>query len=250
MHVHYVAGKETMDAIAKKYGFPNGDIIFYAPCNSSLRQFRSKPNDIKSGDPVYIPANTVQEAEKKVRSFRKIKADYLEMHEKMLQEWKAEYERTKSTADTVDTVKTVYDYLTLFGGIIKGGIEAMKLSGAALEEASQKLGKSAIEFGYKPVVDVAKDQLGKAVEGKGSEGLALALTKKTLHFLLVDMETPSFWTSVITGVDIKETNKSVLERFESTKAHTLEHLDEQIRKAEAELSRQKQIHNGHLNIHY
>ncbi len=245
MQTHYVRKGDTMDAIARKYGLPNGMVVFYAPCNNNLRFSRSKPNLIQPGDLVFIPSNAVVETEKKLNNLKRVRADFLIMNEKILKEWNAEYLKVTRTASNVDIAGKVITIFIDLGSIIKDGLGTIKLSGQLLEQANKKLAYSAIKFAYDPLLNVAKEKAAESIGGvKSGDGLAIAMTKDVLHFFLVDWDTPSYWASKISGVDINETNRQVINEIETQKRNMLRTLDEQIAATELNLLKLKRVHNG------
>lgn len=245
MQAHTVQKGETMDAIARRYGLPNGTVVFYAPCNARLKSLRSKPAQIRPGDIVHIPANAVTEAEKRLSSLRKIRADYLAMNETILKEWNSEYVKVTNTASQVDIAGKVLTMLVDLGGIVKEGFGAMKLTGQLLAEANKKLSYSAIKFAYDPLLDVAKDKAAETIaSSKPEDGLAATIGKDVLHFFLVDWNTPSYWASKVSGVDINETNRKVVDEIEAKKREMLLKLDARISSAELNLLKLKRVHNG------
>jgi len=211
MQTHYVQKNETWESIAKQYGLPHGDLVYYAPCNSRLKLYKSKSEKLQPGEVVHIPANAVVEAQRKLDNLRRIKEEYVAMNTKILNEWSSEYSRIKMVAGTVDMVFNISMGLK---NIIKEGFKAMELSGKLLEEANNKLAKSAVEFAYDPLKDVAIEKVtDHFTEIKPDEGIVMSLGKDALHFLLVDLNSFSYWIGKGMGINIEETNQLLLGKY-------------------------------------
>lgn len=247
MRTHTVQKNETLDSIAKKYGLPHGGLVYNAPCNSNFRRLRPNPNQLKVGDVINIPANAVEETQRKLSNLLKIKADFLAMNEQMLNEWKGEYGKVKNTAASVDIAKTLIDIAGGITGIVKLGFKAMKLSGQLLEKANKELAWSAIKFGYDPIKKVAKDTAAEHfTKVNNDDGMIKALGKDALHFFLVDWDTPSYWTAKITGVDVEEVNNRVTRDIELQRTNGIKRLDAEIAKTQATLVQLKNAHYGKI----
>ncbi len=160
------------------------------------------------------------------------------MNDKIISEWSSEYKKTKSNISTIDGIGKAALILVKLGSIIKDGFSAMKLTGRELEKANAALAKSAIKMGYEPIGEVVLEVSG-ILDVKPTDGLGLAFGKNTLHFFLLDMTTPSFWASKLSGADIEQINKKVTSEIEAQKDSTLKNLDQQISKAEMNLVKLK-----------
>lgn len=245
MNIHHVQKNETMVSIAKKYGIPNWSLIFYARCNHRLRQFRPTPESIRPGDVIYIPDNAIVETQKRLESLRKIRTDVDKMFDDILSEYKQEIDRTNRFINNIEITAKIATLAVSLTSFVAQGFKAINLTGAALEAANAKLAKSALEIGFSPLVDVAKETVGEKYFVKDvNDGVVMSVGKDIVHFLLVDMTSPSYYASKVSGIDLKETYEGVKADIEKNRRTALNRLDIQIQKAELQLIQLKRASAG------
>lgn len=208
-------------------------------------QNKNKTNNEKSRQTVSL--STLQLAQKKITSLRKIKADYLSLIGDIKNGWESEYRNVKHWAEGVDTAKTMIDIFSSLVGIVRQGQAAIKLSGEALEKANKELARSAIKDAYMPIVEATGKTIGNSANEKDGD---VILFGKLLLKAWDDVNSPSYWASKYTGVDIEETNKKINNDIESEKSRNVQMLDEKILKAEMELIKLKRAYSGISPVQY
>lgn len=200
---HKVAKGDTIEKIARKYGFKNIDDIWKYPKNAALVKLRKDPKAIEPGDVVVIPAYNDEEradirdrqkkylyaanAEKYAASCfadraaaNRAAADHLTAimrdHAVAGAEYIKQFEATVSTADRwsqgVDAASAVIGLVRALKSIAAKGIEttakAAEQGMKAFEEGNKELLKMAAEFTSAPLTSEATKQTGKALVNQDS----------------------------------------------------------------------------------
>lgn len=251
MNIHHVQKNETMVSIAKKYGIPNWSLIFYARCNHRLRQFRPTPESIRAGDVIYIPDNAIVETQKRLESLRKIRTDVDKMFDDILREYKQEIDRTNRFINNIEITAKLATLAVSLTSLVAQGFQTLNMTGAALQAANSKLALSTLELASEPIEDAAKQTIAdKYFVSDVNDGVAMSIGKDIVHYLLVDMASPTFYASKFSGIDLKETYEGVKADIEKNRRIALERLDTRIQKAEFELVRLKRVAGGHRPCSY
>lgn len=254
LKTHIVKKGESLDRIARNYGLSSWYEIYHAKCNDNLRRTRSTPDKIVAGDIVVIPPDALYYTKIKLDKLLIIRKEFIEMNQKILNEWDAEYRKTKSNIANIDVIGKVATILVSLGTLVKDGASAMKLSGEALKEANTKLAKTAVKDAYEPIVEAGVEALGVLKENK-DDTLAIALGKQAAD-VYFSWTTPSWWASKIDhlrnggslmkngrlqGTDLEEINKQTVDLIIKQKNQTLENLDKRIEDAQNQLKKAKQL---------
>jgi hypothetical protein len=237
---HVVRSGETLSSIAAKYGFPDWKAVYYAPCNADLRKHRPGPDKILSGDRVFIPPKPEDVRlvlRERLSNLQRLRFDTDATFQRIEGELDKNYRDFTTKAMAIDYTGAILIGLT---SLVSKGMQAMKLSGAALEKANKEMAKAGLVFAYKPIYDLAlKDKIGKV---GANEGTAWAIGKGIE--ILADITTPSFWAGVYAnykdGKPLKEvvTRKpedsllDVKRQIENQRKETLQKLDEKIRETQ------------------
>ena len=232
--LHILQSGETLSTVARRYGIKNWRDIYDAPCNDSLREKRPDPNKVKSGDMVMIPPDKSLMLQERIEKLKKIRMEFVSTNDQILKEWQMEYTKVKQTAGTADTIATVATILLHVGGMAAKGISACKLTGVELARVNSQLTRDTLELAY---VDPAIMTLEhtKALEGNSEDGSIWGFTKKAAKFLLIDISSPSWWASTVSGINIDKVNAEIRNQIRVNQEETLKNLDEKIRKTEREL---------------
>jgi LysM repeat protein len=187
---------DTLSAIARKYGFSNPLLIYNDPANAAIRQRRPSPNLIQPGDRIAIPANRamqIQNLQKQLQSLLALRHDSDATFLKIEQELDQVIRKYKTVSETADAAAMVAGIVVSMTQIVAKGMAAMKLSGAALEQANSELAKDAVKFSYEPLEDPALR--GTAAVLGAHPNTAALLGKATIEAFL-NIQSPSFWAGV------------------------------------------------------
>ncbi len=193
---YIVCPGDTLSGIARQHGFAEWETVYGAGCNEQLRLRRPNPDQIRPGDRIFIPS--------KPEDVRQV------LHERLTHLWKAraESERLFSTIDqemqenlrqfkkielTVDMSAALAGLAMSLTGIVVKGMQAMKLSGKALEKANEELTKESAKFAVEPIRDVALEAAASRIDA--TKGVLWALGKSTIEAFL-DTQSPSWWAGV------------------------------------------------------
>ncbi len=233
-HLHILQSGENLSTVARRYGILDWREIYFAPSNNSLRMKRLDPNKVKSGDMIMIPPDKSLVLQESIEKLKKIRLEFVTTNDQILKEWQMEYTKVKKTSQTADTIATVATVLVHVGGMAAKGISACKLTGAELARVNSQLTRDTLKLAY---VEPAKITLEhtKALEGNNEDGSIWGFTKKAAKFLLIDISSPSWWASTVSGINIDKINAEIQNQIKVNQEETLKNLDEKIRKTEREL---------------
>ena len=221
---HKVAKGETIEKIAKKYGFKDIDDIWKYPKNAQLAKLRKKPKDIQPGDVVVIPAYNDDEreeiqdrqrkclyaanmeklaaarfadaaaADRKVAdAIEKLAAEHKAAGEKFVAEHRAAAKKAKNWSDGVDIANTVIGIVGALRSLALKSVQASeKLAENAIKEFDKiyaEMLKDSKSFVNAPLVSEATKQTGKYLTGDKGPKSDLTL------FVGVALESFGKWTS-------------------------------------------------------
>jgi LysM repeat protein len=187
---------DTLSAIAGKYGFANFLFIYNDPANATIRQRRPSPNLIQPGDRIAIPASRaaqIQNARKQLQSLLALRHDSNATFLRIEQELDQTISKYKNVSEIADATAMVAGIVVSMTQIVAKGMAAMKLSGAALEEANGELARDAIKFSYEPLEDPALRGTAAAL---GANPSTAAILGKTTIEAFLNIQSPSFWAGV------------------------------------------------------
>lgn len=228
---HKFAKGETLDGIAKRYR-ADAKALWKAADNKALVAKRGKPEALVPGDVIVVPPSEkeLKEATQKLEQLRKTRdaaGKMLEALEKENQraqrrvkiyselivdnrkstiEIVGELKKTladmKGWADGVDAAATVAQITVSITQICAKGMQASKLSGAALEEMNRELTKDVLMMPADQLKDVGIKLTGQLKERADSALGYVGVVANSWEKMMA----PSFWAN--TFVQITQNDKS------------------------------------------
>lgn len=256
--VYRVKKGDTLESIARRFGFRSWKIIYNSAGNDGLRRNRPNPKTIKEGDVVNIPADVVKVARQRVEKLQALRSETEKMYDKYLQDWDRESRQMNSYSEKIDNIAKA---ATMVAGVFKeltsitvDGVKAMKLVGEELAKKNKELTRSVIKFGYSPLKDVAEDKALEVsqhqIASQGmldldpNDGPVSGVSKLVIKYLIFDCTNPSFWAGVITGTDIGEINRKTRAHIIESRDKSIAFLDKKIADARYVLMKQSIIVNS------
>jgi len=222
---HYVVvERDTLTSIAQKFELPNWEIITEQPENKALFSQRNSFDNLQLGDQLFIPPSPIKVLEFKISRLEKLIKDSNKMYNSLIQEMNSEYRKVKQIFQTVDVLAA----FTPYAMIVKGGMNAMKLTGKELARANNELAKSAISIAPNFVVEQTL-QHSSVLKVSGEESWGVAIPKKLLN-LWFDMTSLSYWAQRISGVNINQEHARIIRQLTSDKNSAQHSLKQQINK--------------------
>jgi hypothetical protein len=190
---HIVLPHETLSGIGAKYGFRDWTLIFRAACNTELRKLRSRPEMIRPGDRLFIPPNPVEIRallHRQLHELRKQRAETVSLFSNLDSGLQRGYEEYDRNARAIEVIAAVVGSLAV---MISKGLQAINLTGAALEKINKDLTHAALELGYGTAFDVA-------IADKLPDIFAVGAPLADLGPLIdaaSDITSPTFWARVL-----------------------------------------------------
>jgi hypothetical protein len=221
---HIVKEGETLEAIARRYEWPSGKALYEAPCNRGLRVIRPNAHSIKKGDEVTIVDTPLQAANRKLALLLKLRADYVELTDGIVKDFKKETQAIKTLTERLDILQAVTDVFAHLGEFVEKGLKSIKLTGAALDKANKELAWSVGRFSYEPAGEAMIDNLVEI--NPNDEGLnfyAKVIIKCALNYKSI-----TFWAQMLTGTNVLQVEEDVRFTVENHKNKMLADLDKQI----------------------
>lgn len=195
---HKVRKSETMDTIAKKYGFKKVEDIWTYPRNKALVKLRKEPKNILPDDVVVIPAFNDEERKEiseRQRSFAiaanmeklafsrfleqaaadrkladkmdKVAAMYGASAASYIKQYEASVSKADNWSNGVDAANAVLGILNALRGLAVKSTQAsealLKAGEAEFEKISKEVVKDARQFTTAPVTSELTKQTGKAL---------------------------------------------------------------------------------------
>jgi len=198
---HQVSPGENLSTIARKYGLPGWQALYFSNENADFRRTNKDPNHIKLGSSIVIPPNKAMVRQKLVERLallHKLKTTAQEEELKLAAELKSNYAHIKSVGDNVDMAAMLAN---LVSGITQSTIKLAnmaKLEGPALEAAS----KEAVKDAFLDRAKFGRDAALMAVADRRPEpgGNTVWAITKIVASAWVDMTSPSFWANTVTNL--------------------------------------------------
>jgi prefoldin subunit 5 len=227
-------GKSDQSAIRSNKKSTDGDVAKAAkdktkrPDDQNKSQKESNtinPKDRQSTDhvdPVAKIEKTAASLTKQMETLKKLKSQYGEFIADTLKTADTDFEKIKSTSETVDNVAAVATVLVNVGSAARKGAEAMKLTGDALIKANKELLTATKDLALDPIKGVAKDKLAKTVDSVLGDGV---VSKSIQDLLKIDK--PSTWTQMVTG-NIEDAHKEVTGKLSRDLFETNDKYDQKI----------------------
>jgi hypothetical protein len=162
--IHVVAKNETLEKIARKYGYTSWREIFDSPLNAKLRKLRKSEKAIQPGDKIIIPAlgmpikarkslhDLIAHVESRMKRTEKDIISKMKLQEKIIVDLHSMSRQAKRTEDRVDLAVGLLNLIKSFDKLVSSGSEILKKSA---KEASKESGKFAKE-GVKHVAEQAR----------------------------------------------------------------------------------------------
>lgn len=228
---HKFAKGETLDGIAKKYR-TDPKTLWKAGENKALVAKRGKPEALLPGDVIAIAPSEkeLKEATQKVEQLRKMRdaagklldalgkedqrtqrrikvySDLIVDNRKSTLEVVGQLKKTladmKGWADGVDAAATVAQITASLTQICAKGMQATKLSGAALEEMNKELTKDVLMLPVDQLKDAGIKSAGQLKERADSPLVYVGIVANSWEKMMA----PSFWAN--TFVQITQNGKS------------------------------------------
>lgn len=187
---------DTLTSIASRAGFENPMALYQDPANAALRRLRPSPNHIRPGDQILIPPSPAalrQTLQKRLSALTTLRQQSDSLYVQIESELDANIRKYRTVSERVDVAATIANIGVSLGQITIKGFAAMKLSGAALEEANHELAKDTLKFAYEPLRDPA---LKAGADALGAHPGTVTLFGKSAIEAFLNIQSPSFWAGV------------------------------------------------------
>lgn len=220
---HTVSSGESLSSVAKAYGLPNYKHIYNHPKNQEFRQIRANPNQIQPGDKLFIPPSPIQLIEQQIALFEKLSKEHSQLIDELIAKQNEQLSNLNKYTDNLDVIASVATMFVSLGFKIADGYKALKLTGKELAKANSNLAISAFKDSAQRIIE--HTPLNSIPESE--DAVILSLTKKGVKFFF-DIQTPSFWTGVITGTDPNQVNREVIGMLNEQKLEAIKNMDQKI----------------------
>lgn len=137
-----------------------------------------------------------QELTKRLANLTRLRSDVVKMYAGIRRELDESLEAYKGSAEIIDITAMLAQVFVGLAQLVQKSIQAIKLSGRALEEANKELLKKTFEVSLEPGEDVLKGLAANKVREKSDQGLLWAFGS-ALFDAYLNMTTPSFWAQVV-----------------------------------------------------
>ena len=236
---YVVSNGETLTKIAAKNKLSSWRSIYDANCNNFLRLLRPDPDKIKVGDRLFIPPKASDIALYRIEKLKKIRDENDATFKSILKQWDREYQKVIRISNNVDTIA---DIAIMFNGLTFECIDAYKklqMTGEQLAKATNSFVRSFV-FNRLQFLSELTLKAANFTDIKGDESTALLITKVVIQSWF-DMQTPSYWTKRISGVDIEAINRNTRDQIISQQQAITQQLDQRIAEAQKELDLALQV---------
>lgn len=235
---HLIRPGENLTTISRRYGL-SWKALYHHDANAAFRSRNPDPNRIRAGDRIEIPPDPVKVLGDRLKMLQKLRGECETMFNGLERELDRDFQSVRRMAAAVDTAGTV---ATMGVGLAKmsaDGLRIAKLTGKELAAANREFLKSHLKTGTPGMQVVVEQTLGSQLDITGEEGLALGIGKVLVKSWL-DMTSPSYWASRITGWVTGQTPEQAYDaarsQIRAERQKGLKNLDEKIRETERLLS--------------
>ncbi len=206
VRIHVIKKGETLDKIARVYGFRSYKDIYNAGINAKFRKENPNPAIITPGSKILIPSHLdtsqgikskkalISRYERRIAAYEKICSDIEKSRDAQVREIRAALKKAKSTGDAVDLAATL---ISLTREIYKVGSKAsvaMKKSGDEIAKANKEFYQQMMEFRNDYLEDAVVKPVLKPIAEKMKSSSSTAEQLGAAYFQAwVDYTSPSFW---------------------------------------------------------
>ena len=207
--VHTVKKGESLDKIAKSYGFKSFKEIYNDPVNAKFRKTRPDPKLIQPGDQIVLPdpqmpadqrkslSALIRALEADLATMEKAAAEHQAFSKKLRNEVNSCKNKVKNVANGVDAAALIIGLVTSLGKITVAGYKATTASA----KVTAKLNKEALKELGKMHVDMVSPAIQKGAQSAAQNSMKVVSAAGVLVDSFYNMTSPSFWAKTIVKAD-------------------------------------------------